>query len=417
MRDLIFLSGFFAALIVVGIFIAGCVNDSPAIQPTNTEATTVVEANNRFAFDLYSNLITNPQNQNSNIFFSPFGISSALAITYEGARGTTADEIAAVFHFPRNDSLRRTQYAKIFDEMNQGDDGYTLKMANALWAEKNYPFLPGYTQLAQGFYRAKTSNLDFMLNPEDSRTTINRWVEEKTNDKITDLLPAGAIDESTRLVITNAIYFKGTWIVQFDPGNTKDANFTISPGNTVKVQMMQTDSYFKYAETENFQLLEMPYEHSGNNSVSMLVLLPKDNEWTSWDTSLDASKLAGLKNNLSNTRVEVYIPKFRIETRYSLSGTLGAMGMPVAFSDKADFSGMDGTTNLSIRDVIHKAYVNVDEEGTEATAATAVVVIEAVSTRPTPPVFRADHPFLFIIQDDDSGTILFMGRVMNPGAL
>ena len=415
MRKQVFLWGFFAALIVLGALLVGCVNNSSANQPTTGEAQTVVEANNRFAFDLYSNLINDPQNQKSNIFFSPFSISSALAITYEGARGTTADEIATVFHFPKNDSLRRKQFLKVFDEMNRGENSYTLRMANALWAEKNYPFLPGYKQLAQGFYRAKTSNLDFIQNPEDSRTTINQWVEEKTNNKITNLLPAGTIDDSTRLVITNAIYFKGTWMEQFDPKNTKEGDFTISPGSIVKVQMMQTDSQFNYTETDQFQLLEMPYEHSSNTTVSMIILLPKDTEPTSWDTTLDAPKLTAMENNLSHTRVEVYVPKFKMETRYSLSDSLGAMGMPTAFTDKSDFSGMDGTKNLSIRDVIHKAYVNVDEEGTEAAAATAAT-IEVVSTKPIPPVFRADHPFLFVIQEKESGNILFMGRVMNPNA-
>ena len=414
MRKQIYLWGFFAAMIVLGVLLAGCVTDSSANQSTNSEATTIVEANNRFAFDLYSNLRNDPQNQNRNIFFSPFSISSALAITYEGARGTTADEIAAVFHFPKNDSLRRRQFLKVFDEMNQGENRYTLRMANALWAEKTYPFLPGYKQLAQGFYQAKTSNLDFIQNPEDSRTTINQWVEEKTNNKITNLLPAGAIDDSTRLVITNAIFFKGTWMEQFDPKDTKEADFTISPGNIVKVQMMQTDSPFNYTETDQFQLLEMPYEHSSNTSISMIIILPKDAGSASWDTALDAPKLTAMENNLSHTRVEVYVPKFKMETRYSLSESLGAMGMPTAFNEKkADFSGMDGTKNLSISEVIHKAYVTVDEEGTEAAAATAVI-IEATAVKPPDPVFRADHPFLFVIQEKESGNILFMGRVMNP---
>jgi len=201
---------------------------------------------------------------------------------------------------------------------------------------------------------------------------------------------------------------------QFDPKDTKEADFTISPGNIVKVQMMQTDSPFNYTETDQFQLLEMPYEHSSNTSVSMIIILPKDAGPASWDTALDAPKLTAMENNLSHTRVEVYVPKFTMETRYSLSESLGAMGMPTAFNEKkADFSGMDGTKNLSISEVIHKAYVTVDEEGTEAAAATAVI-IEATAVKPPDPVFRADHPFLFVIQEKESGNILFMGRVMNP---
>jgi serpin B len=308
---------------------------------------------------------------------------------------------------------RRRQFLKIYSDVNQGDNNYTLRMANAIWAEKSHPFLRGYMQLAQGFYQTKVSNLDFVNDPENSRTLINQWVSEKTSDKINDLLAPGVIDNSTRLVITNAIYFKGTWENQFNPKNTKNANFTISPGNVVQVPMMQTSSMLNYTETDRLQVLELPYEHSGTNTISMMIILPKDKDLHSVENILDTSWLASLKNHFSATDVDVYVPKFSMDTEYDLSQTLGSMGMPTAFSGNADFSGMDGSRNLSIQQVAHKAFVKVDEEGTEAAAATTVVGVQIVSTEQHP-IFRGDHPFLFIIQDQEDGNILFIGRVVNP---
>jgi serpin B len=426
------------AFVIICIAIAGCTGtlpDQPAtppvtttpgvpvtISPTPSDMTAqeaVTSANNRFAFDLYSRL-GNENTASTNLFFSPFSISSALAITYEGARGQTADEIQSVFHFPSDTADLRNGFAGLNTAINSGDAAYSLRTANALWAEKTYPFLPEYIENAERYYGAKATNLDFINQPEPSRLTINRWVEEQTNDKIKDLLSEGTIDPLTRLVITNAIYFKGTWVKQFDTNNTTEEDFLTPAGKTVKVPMMQRtdeDAIYRYAETDDLQLLVMPYEHAGGRQLSMVVLLPKGDRLAPVETSLDAQTLPALQQAATSRQVEMYFPKFKLETKYDQLGLiLAAMGMPTAFTDRADFSGMGGENDLFISDVIHQAYVDVNEEGTEAAAATAVVVrLQSAQIKPEPvPVFRADHPFLFFIQDDETGAILFMGRIADP---
>jgi serpin B len=415
-----------ASLIALGSIIAGCTDTSdatsassapPTVQTPPDDAGNVTAGNTRFAFDLYRQIASAPAYTGKNIFFSPYSISSALAITYEGARGTTADEIRSVLHLPANETLRRTGFAGIDADLARGDENYTLRTANALWAEKAYPFLPEYIALAERWYGANTTNLDFAKNPEGSRATINRWVERETEDRIRDLLPPGSIDSMTRLVITNAIYFKGTWAMQFDANQTKEEEFRVAPDKTVRIPMMQQtdeDARYPYAETDTLQVLELPYAHGDGAGLSMLVLLPKNDNLTAAEEVLDAGEIAALQGSLVRKRVNVFFPKFRLETEYSLPETLAAMGMPTAFSPDADFSGMDGTKDLFISGVVHKAFVDVNEEGTEAAAATGVV-IGLTSARPdATPIFRADHPFVFLITEKDSGTILFAGRVVNP---
>ena len=381
---------------------------SPAVE-------SVVDANNRFALDAYRELHGKP----GNLFFSPFSLSSALAITYEGARGTTADEIRSVFHFPADDATRREGFRDLSRGINQGNARYLLSTANNLWAEKTYAFLPDYINTAQEYYGASATNMDFRNQPEPSRQTINQWVEDHTNNRIRDLIPQGAIDPMTRMVITNAVYFKGTWVKQFDVNKTKEAPFTVTPGTTVPVQMMaRTDeeAIFNYTETDTVQVLRMPYAAGGGKQLSMLVILPKGNDLSAVEDSLTVEQLDDWRHSLASRRVMVSFPKFTMETKYSLPATLSAMGMPTAFTTDANFFGMDGTRNLFIGDVIHQAFVDVNEEGTEAAAATAVVMrVTAIRDEPPVPVFRADHPFLFLIQDDDTGNILFIGRVAEPG--
>jgi serpin B len=421
-----------AALILLGIF-SGCTGTSPRtpvpatveMTPATTpspvlnedNARAVADANNRFAFDLYSRLV---KDESGNLFFSPFSISSALAITCEGAQGETAEEIRSVFYFPEEAAARRNGFSALNTGISSGDFGYSLRTASALWAEKTYPFRAEYTAIAERYYGAKVTNLDFIKHPEESRVTINSWVEDKTEDRIRDLIPAGVIDPMTRLVITNAIYFKGDWVKQFDKNRTADAGFRTAPGTSVTVPMMErTDenAIFLYAENSNFQMLSMPYEHSAGKSLSMVVLLPKEDSLAKTEADLNADMVSALQQSAKSRQVKVYFPKYTLKTRYEKLGrTLAAMGMPTAFTAGADFSGMDGTTNLFISDVIHQAFVAVNEEGTEAAAATAVVIRLAAAPGGSDmvPVFRADHPFMFLIQDDDTGAILFMGRVVNP---
>ena len=383
------------------------------------DARAAAVANNRFAFDLYSRLAKDQEYAGSNIFFSPLALTSALAITYEGARGKTADEIRSVSHLPENNTSRREGFSGLNAGINSGDPSFSLYTVNALWAEQTYPFLTEYMSAAEHSYGAKTTNLDFKDHPEDSRITINTWVEDRTEHRIKDLIPAGVIDPTTRLVITNAIYFKGDWVMRFDKTETADADFRMAPGKSVKVPMMQRtdeDAIFLYAENSDLQMLSMPYVHTTSKGLLMIVLLPKSDNLMTTEASLSAGTLSTLQQSAESWRVKVYFPKYTLKTKYSLPKTLGTMGMPTAFTGNADFSGMDGTKNLFVSDVIHQAFVGVNEEGTEAAAAMAVGPMAYASENPEPvAVFRADHPFIFLILDNETGSILFIGRVVNPG--
>ena len=439
-------TGILVSLILAALLVAGCTgpaqqagpavshspypgetsvvtpSQSPGVTGTSENAGSVAEANNRFAFDLYPALAASPETANKNLFCSPFSLSTALAIAGEGANGKTADEILSVLHLPKDPATRRTGFAGLNTNINTASADYTLRTANALWAEKNYVFLPSYTGTARQYYSAETTNLDFATAPDESRLTINRWVEEKTEKKIRDLLPQGSINTLTRLVITNAIYFKGTWARQFDANLTRDADFTTSTGQVKKVRMMQDtgkDAEYWYTETADLQYIELPYFQKSGRSLSMVVLLPKGNDLRPAEAALSESNLSALKMNAQHRKVNVYFPKFRIETGYEMTKTLSSMGMPTAFMPgSADFSGMDGTTKLYITNVFHKAYIDVNEEGTEAAAATAVVVgLRAAPPGDKTPVFRADHPFIFLIRDNESGAILFLGRVSDPAAV
>ncbi len=368
----------------------------------------VISANNQFAFDLYSEF----KDDEGNIFFSPYSISTALSMTYEGARGKTADEMQSVLHFPKDNTTRRIEFSKIINQINKKDKKYQLNTANALWAQKNYKFSEEYFNTIEQYYGGKVTNLDFVKDTENSRIIINNWIENQTNNKIKDLIPQGVLNDMTRLVLTNVIYFKGNWAKQFDKKDTREANFKVNSEKTIKVQMMSlTDKEFNYTETENLQILELPYE---DNELSMLILLPKGEDLQTMEKSLDAEKLNGLKNNLREQEVNVYIPKFTFETKYFMGDTLKEMGMPTAFSMAADFSGMDGTKNLFISSVIHQGFIEVNEEGTEAAAATAVVINYKLIAPAEIPTFKADHPFIFLIQEKGTGSILFLGKVVDP---
>lgn len=379
-----------------------------------TDINNVVDANNQFALDYYSKL---KDKDDGNIFFSPFSISSAFAMTYEGAKGQTAEEMRLVFYFPEDNNLIRTEYVAIFDEINKKDKKYKLSSANALWAQEDYEFLKDYFDSVEKYYGGKATNLDFKKDPEGSRITINNWVENQTNNKIKDLIPSGVIGTMTKLVLTNAIYFKGEWVKQFNKDDTKEESFRTNKNSTIKAPMMQlTDNkaIFNYAENSNLQILEMPYS---GEELSILLLLPKGDNLAKLESLLSTKKLSEWKKDLEAQRVKVFIPKFKFETKYFMTNDLKVMGMPIAFSDSADFSGMTGNRDLKIDEVIHQAFVEVNEEGTEAAAATLDIMNPigvGPSKEPKIPVFRADHPFIFFIQEKSTGNILFIGRVVNP---
>jgi len=367
----------------------------------------VANANNKFAFDLYSEL---KKSESGNIFYSPYSISAALAMTYEGAEGKTSDEMKSVFHFPE-DNILRTNFAAIYNDINEGNNAYELKTGNALWVQQDYPFLEDYMSRVEKYYGGKAANLDFISETEKSRQTINTFIEEQTNDKIKDLISAGMLNSLTRLVLTNAIYFKGTWEWEFDKSDTREQDFKIAPDNIVKTPMMFMDpdkAEFNYVDLEKLQVLELPYK---GEKISMLILLPKENLE---NIELSSEKLNEYKSQMEETKLDsIYLPKFEFDTKYLMSETLKGMGMLTAFTWDADFSGMTGYKDLFISFVVHQAYVKVDEKGTEAAAATAVGMPMSAAPRN---IFRADHPFIFIIQEKETGNILFLGRVVNPAS-
>ncbi len=405
--------GQFIIVFVFSIFLVLLFNST-----SKADTSSIVDANNRFCFDMFSKLVQDKKTDN--IFFSPFSISVALAMTYEGARGVTAKEIERVFYLPEDSKIRREGFLEMINEINKKDKKYQLHTANALWVEKDYKLLDDYLKTIAEYYQGKATNVGFIDNDEreQSRQLINKWVENQTNNKIIELIKPDMLDSSTRLVLTNAIYFKGNWQTQFNKSATKEEDFKVNSEKRVKVPMMSFGSEstklkkFKYAETDDMQVLELPYE---DNELFMLILLPKTT-LSDVEKSLNYENLKQLKAHLRMRPVIAYMPKFKLEAEYRLGETLSKMGMPIAFSNAADFSGMDGTTSLKIGDVIHKAFVDVNEEGTEAAAATAVIMVGkglgGFSEEPI--IFRADHPFIFIIQHNKTGAILFMGRVYEP---
>jgi len=363
----------------------------------------VVSANNQFAMNFYTQVAKN----DGNIFFSPFSISTAFAIAYEGAKDTTAEQIQRVFDFPSNYEKRTSQFQNTIDELNPKDAPYQLSVANALWLEDVFQPQPEFVDTSANYYDSEVNTVDFVS--DEGVDKINSWASEKTNKKIKDILQKGSTDSSTRLYITNAIYFKGNWVKQFNATLTQDEPFWVTPSESIQAPMMsQRSIMMNYTETENLQVLKMPYD---GNRLSMIVLLPKEKDGLSGiERSLD--KLDTWNSQLAPAKIHLYIPKFKMETEYQLNGMLSEMGMPSAFSEyDADFGGI--APNLFISAAKHKAYVDVNEEGTEAAAVTAIG-ISTTSVGPPTPLFRADHPFAFLIQDDHTGNILFMGRVMDP---
>ncbi len=382
-------------------------------QPAS--AANVVEGNMEFAFDLYSRLRT----QDGNLFFSPYSISTALAMTYGGSANGTQAEMAQVLHFPQNSEALHEEMGAIVRRL-QGPGtkrAYQLHTANALWAQQDYKFNPAYFSLVEDRYRAALKEVNFRHDPEAARQAINRWVEGQTNHKIKDLLEPGIVNDGTTLVLTIAIFFKAAWSESFAKEATIEEDFFTAHEAKAKVPMMHQTELFRYLDDGSVQLLELPYN---GDELSMLVILPKKRDGLEeTERSLSARALDHWVENLENCSVEVSLPRFRSTASFSLKGTLQSMGMRLPFdADRADFSVMtfDGS-KLYIGAVEHKAYVDVDEIGTEAAAATAVVLAPGAGLAPRDlkkAVFRADHPFIFLIRETTTGSILFMGRVAKP---
>jgi serpin B len=371
----------------------------------------VVEGNNAFAVALYHQL----SHQAGNLFFSPESISTALAMAYAGARGDTGSEMAKALHFTVPPGQLHPAMGALLRDLNAAHSDYQLSVANALWAQQGYTFLDQFLNLLKTDYGAGLQQVDFKGAPEAARSVINQWVEQKTQDKIKDLLAPGAVRPDTRLVLTNAIYFKGNWQTQFDKAQTRNEDFYLSQTKSAAAPLMHREGSFGYFDGGTFQVLEIPYK---SKALSLIVLLPKERSGLpGLEDSMTPSNMQQWLSRVAPVpKVIVTIPKFKSTQEFELSNALRALGMPQAFGAGADFSGMTGKRDFAISAVIHKAFVDVNEEGTEAAAATAVTM-RALAMRapgPPPPVFRADHPFIFLIRDNGSRSILFMGRMTDP---
>jgi serpin B len=382
----------------------------------DTDLTILVNGNSDFAFALYQAL----NKEDDNIFYSPYSMSLALAMTYAGARGETEQQMADTLHFILPQDRLHPAFNSLDLELSQrgegaqGKDGegFRLNIINAIWGQKDYEFLTTFLDTLAENYGAGLRLLNFISAPEESRLTINNWVSDQTEGRIEDLIPQGLINDLTRLVLTNAIYFNAAWQYPFSEDMTGDGPFYLLDGGEVTVPMMRQTESFGYAEGEGYQAVELPYD---GGELSMVILLPQPDQFEAFEGSLDTQRVDPILKALELKQVALTMPQFEFESSFSLKETLATMGMPIAFSGSADFSGMTGNRDLFIADVVHKAFVSVDEAGTEAAAATAVVM-ELTAAPETPVEVTIDHPFIFLIRDIETGTILFVGRVVNPSA-
>ena len=421
------LNASFTLLIALAILLSAC-GPSPAAnvaqsslkretKPSVSEGDiqSLVNGNNTFALNLYRKLAS----QNGNLIYSPFSISLALAMTYAGARGETESQMAQTLHF----DLSQSQLHPAFNALdlglmqrgksaNQDQEPMQLNIANAVWAEQTYPFQQNFLDTIALNYGAGIRLADFVNQYDPTRKEINNWVSDQTNKKIKDLLAEGTLDANTRMVLVNAIYFKADWLTTFDANKTHDAPFRLLDGSQTQVKMMSNGIYgIPFTKGTGYQAVELPY---AGGTAAMDILVPDEGKFAEFESTLDAAKLGEILNAMQPTSVQLGLPKFQFTSQFSLPDQLSALGMKDAFDpNNADFSGMTGNHDLYVSDVIHKAFVAVDEKGTEAAAATAVIMELAMA-----PMFEnvltIDRPFIFVIRDTVSGQILFVGRVINP---
>lgn len=376
------------------------------LSPTALQA---AANNNDFGFRLYAELAK----EKGNLFFSPYSISNALAMTYAGARSTTAEQMKTALHLLQEPAVLHPAFREINEALLGKDPKrpFELRVANRLFGQMDYGFLPEFLKIGAKYYGGGLQEVDFVGDTEGSRRLINKWVEDQTNGRIQDLIQKGMLTVDSRLVLTNAIYFKASWLHVFPEKNTKPGDFILEGGKTTQVPMMRSNIRTGYYMGEGVQALEMPY---GFGELSMVVLMPeKDEPFARWEKKLTQANLKRWIGKLGDHLVDVHFPKFKFASEFTLNTTLAEMGMRDAFNPtKADFSGMSSREKLFISFVVHKAFVDVNEKGTEAAAATAVGI--GTTSVPRPATFHANRPFVFLIQERETGSILFMGRVSNP---
>lgn len=370
----------------------------------------VVAGNTIFAIDLFQQLAAD----GGNVIVSPFSVSTALAIVYLGAGGETGAQMRTTLRFPSQDATIHSGFSTLMKRMRAKDAPYELHVANRLWGDIRLELVPRYQKRSTRFYESPLSKVDFAMRPEDARNEINLWVSAETNGKIEELLTEGTINSATRLVITNAITFKGAWETRFDKEKTKPAQFTTMKGEQLERDFMNVSAKFGYLDEDGVQVLRLPYV---GGRLSMIIALPENPD----DISELGASLTDAVNDwterlpTTRRRVDVSIPLFALSGSIELSDVLSEMGMPRAFTDRAELRGI-ADEDLFIQNVVHEAVIEVNEEGTEAAAATGIS-IGLTSVQPKNPVFLANHPFIFFIHDSETGSILFMGRVTNPTPL
>jgi serpin B len=420
------LSKLIPILLLASVCLAACV---PASQQAKSDQARVmqpdvpvdevdmlVEGNNAFALDLYQTL----RDSDDNLFYSPYSISLALAMTYGGARGNTEAQMAQALHYdlPQADlhaAFNRLDLDLAQSDTSENDDSQPMQLhiANAVWAQQDHPFLPAYLDLLALNYGAGIHLADFTSQAEPVRKEINRWVSDETDERIQDVIAPGLLDALTRMVLVNAIYFKADWQTQFDANDTRDAPFYLLDGSDVQVEMMSKDLHLPYMRGENFQAVELPY---AGGSAAMDIIVPDEGQFTAFEASLDWEKMDGILAGMQASQVRLKMPKFTFRSQFDLPQQLSMLGMVDAFDQNlADFSAMDGEGYLYIRNVIHQAFVAVDEEGTEAAAATVVIMALRSAPSSYEVELTIDRPFFFLIRDTANGQILFAGRVLNPG--
>jgi serpin B len=379
----------------------------------------LVTGNTAFAFDLYQALRTS----DGNVVFSPYSISLAFAMAYGGARGETATQMADVLHY----SLSGGQFHPAFNALDldlarrpeqaagvNQKERFQLSIANAQWGQDGWPFLSEYLDLLAVNYGAGLHLVDFENAPESARRQINDWVSDQTRNRIKDIIPPGVIDQLTRFVLANAIYFKATWEYIFDANDTADKPFFLLNGDTVSVPMMEIghQENLSYSAGDGWQVVALPYK---GGLTEMVIIVPDAGNFETFETTLTAERYEEILAGMKPQEVILSMPKFTFETQYGLKDILAGMGMQAAFDPyTADFSGIDGQRDLVISDAIHKAFIAVDEKGTEAAAATVVVFMTTGALMPEGIILTIDRPFFYLIRDVPSGSILFMGRVVDP---
>ena len=392
--------------------------DAPRVTAPNvsdTQLSSLVKGNSAFAFTLYQQL---KKDNTGNLFYSPYSISTALGMTYAGAVGDTEKQMGSALHF----TLPQGQLHPAFNQLAldlasrgqnaQGTNGksFALNIANALWGQQDFTIQSAFLKILAQNYGTGMNLLDFKNSPEPSRVTINNWVSDQTNNRIKDLLPQGSITPATRFVLTNAIYFDAAWQNPFAKESTSNGNFNLLNSSTVSVPMMNHEGSYSYVKGSGYQAVELPYS---GNEVAMDIIVPDAGQFNTFESGMTADSISGIIGSLKSSFMVLALPKFQFDSSFSLKQALSALGMPVAFTDKADFSGITGQPNLIISDVVHKAFVAVDEEGTEAAAATGVIMVGAAMPANSLTVAR---PFVFLIRDIQTGAILFIGRVLNPAS-